>query len=354
MSELLGTTREAFDARIAELGYSRVHSSRLWKYLYREAQLDCCEMLELPPRLRARLAEEFAATPIFATRETHSSDGFTTKYLVELADGRHVETVVMRYQGRATVCVSSQAGCAIGCVFCATGQMGFGRNLTTGEILAQVLFAAATLQQSRTAEQGANPLRNVVLMGMGEPLLNYEAVIRALQILSDNAGLSLAQKRLTLSTVGVVPAIRRLADERQPYSLAVSLHAATQEERIRLVPAARAWPLQELMEACRDYTMKLGRKIFFEWTLIDRVNDHPADAQSLGELLAGMPAHVNLIPLNPIVGFAGEASQLDRAREFQAVLHARGIPSTLRQKRGIDIAAGCGQLTVSAASNEVT
>jgi 23S rRNA (adenine2503-C2)-methyltransferase len=247
----------------------------------------------------------------------------------------------MRYRDRTAACLSSQVGCALACVFCATGQLGLTRNLSPGEIVAQAVHVArmSTAHPTSTA-----PLRNVVLMGMGEPLQNYDAVLQALDILCDPGGLAIGYKQVTVSTVGVVPGIYRLADERRPYSLAVSLHAATQDERMAMLPVARAWPLGELIDACRYYTSRLRRKIFFEWTLIDGVNDSPQKAQALARLLAGIPAQVNLIPLNPTPGYVPGAPRPATVVAFQAVLQAAGIPSTVRQRRGIDIAAGCGQL----------
>jgi 23S rRNA (adenine2503-C2)-methyltransferase len=227
----------------------------------------------------------------------------------------------------------------MGCVFCATGQMGFTRHLRPGEIVAQVLHAQRTLRAR--SEAG---LRNLVLMGMGEPLHNYNAVMTALEIISDTRGLNIGPSRITISTVGVVPGILRLAEEQRPYHLAVSLHGATEEDRSALVPASRRWPLAELIAACRTYGAKTGRRIFFEWTLIAGQNDSPAQAAKLADLLAGLNAHVNLIPLNPTNGYAGAASATGAATEFQRTLRAAGLPATIRQRRGIDVAAGCGQL----------
>lgn len=322
-------------ALLAGWGIHSSHAARLWKYLYRDGASDPQEMPELPSRLRERIAA--LATPVVLrpVRTVGAADSLAEKFLLELADGQRIETVLMRYRGRVTACVSSQAGCALGCVFCATGQQGFGRNLTTGEIVAQAMHV-----------HRLDRLRNVVFMGMGEPLLNYDAVLKALEILRHPAGLAIGHKRLTLSTVGIVPGIVRLADEGQPYSLAVSLHAATQDERARMIPVAKTWPLDELVEACRYFTAKLGRRIFFEWTLIAGTNDSPDQARTLGRLLRGMPAHVNLIPLNPTAGFAGEAADVPAAHRFQEILRESGLPSTVRQRRGIEIAAGCGQLAV--------
>ncbi len=228
------------------------------------------------------------------------------------------------------------------------------RDLTSGEIVAQALhvdrLGRGTAQgKAQTAAQGfarahGQGVRNLVLMGMGEPLHNYDAVMIALDILRDRAGLALGAKHITISTVGLVPGIIRLADEERPYSLAVSLHAATQEERAAIVPAARAWPLDSLMEACRYYTSKLARKIFFEWTLIDGQNDSAEQAHALTRLLRGMPAQVNLIPLNPTAGYDGLPGRVERVRQFKSILQEHGLPTTVRQRRGIDIAAGCGQL----------
>ncbi|HEV2694849.1 MAG TPA: 23S rRNA (adenine(2503)-C(2))-methyltransferase RlmN, partial [Verrucomicrobiae bacterium] len=268
-----------------------------------------------------------------------STDGLTRKFLLRLADGQTIETVLMGFKGRHTACLSTQAGCAMGCVFCATGQMGFVRHLRPGEIVAQVRQAELA---ARVANQDG--LRNLVLMGMGEPLHNYDAVMTALEIITDRRGFNIGPGRITISTVGVVPGILRLAAEQRPYHLAVSLHGATEAERSALVPASRRWPLAELMSACRTYFDQTGRRIFFEWTLIAGANDSPEQAGRLATLLAGLDAHVNLIPLNPTGGFAGTATRSDGAKAFQQALQVAGIPSTVRQRRGIDVAAGCGQL----------
>jgi 23S rRNA (adenine2503-C2)-methyltransferase len=241
----------------------------------------------------------------------------------------------------------------MGCVFCATGQMGYTRNLTAGEIVAQAVHVARTLRCAQDREKEVPParLRNIVLMGMGEPLHNYDAVMRAIDILRDPNGLALAAERITLSTVGVVPGILRLADEKRPLHLAVSLHAATQPERAALVPVAKKWTLDQLMAACRTYSETTGRRIFYEWTLIEGKNDTPEHARAVGNLLRGLPAQVNLIPLNPTHGYNGAPTRTEAAKVFQRVLADEfSLPSTVRQRRGIDIAAGCGQLAVAAAS----
>jgi 23S rRNA (adenine2503-C2)-methyltransferase len=235
--------------------------------------------------------------------------------------------------------------------------MGYARHLTPGEIVAQAVHVARALRTS-SREKPGNPigysalglrLRNVVLMGMGEPLHNYDAVMHAIDILRDEAGLALGAERITLSTVGVVPGILRLAQEMRPLNLAVSLHAATQAGRAALVPVATKWPLDELMAACRTYSETTGRRIFYEWTLIEGKNDSAEDARAVGHLLRGLPAQVNLIPLNPTTGYAGTPTHSAAAKNFQHILATEfKLPSTVRQRRGIDIAAGCGQLAVEA------
>ena len=227
----------------------------------------------------------------------------------------------------------------MGCVFCATGQMGFVRHLRPGEIVAQVLHCRCVLRAD-----GSDGLRNLVLMGMGEPLHNYDAVMAALDIITDRRGINIGPGRITISTVGVVPGILRMAEEQRPYGLAVSLHGSTEDERSALVPASRRWPLAELIAACREYAARTGRRIFFEWTLIAGQNDSPETATRLATLLQGIDAHINLIPLNPTNRYTGLASSANSVQAFQRVLQEAGFPATVRQRRGIDVAAGCGQL----------
>ncbi|MDP2136601.1 MAG: 23S rRNA (adenine(2503)-C(2))-methyltransferase RlmN [Candidatus Didemnitutus sp.] len=351
-------TRDELLALASRWGFPGVHAARLWSYVYLEGMEAWTEMAELPARYRGKAEAELAFHRLDTADEKHSSDGFTRKYLLALADHRQIETVLMRYTGRVTACISSQVGCAMGCVFCATGQMGFMRHLTTGEIVAQAMHidavlrgthADAALAQADASSPHARHerLRNLVLMGMGEPLHNYDSVMKAIDILRDPSGLSIAGKRITLSTVGVIPGIIRLADESRPFHLAVSLHGATQAEREMLVPVAKKWPLDALMDACRYYIAKQQRRIFYEWTLIEGKNDSAENAHAVGRLLQGQLAQVNLIPLNPTAGFDGEPTGRDAAKRFQQILADYGLPSTVRQRRGIDIAAGCGQLAVA-------
>ncbi len=366
---LLGLSRADLTALTVEWGFAKIHAASLWNEIYlkgRRAAADFQPHDQMPPRYLDRVFAEVDFDLPGISRETHSSDGFTRKYLLGLRDGHRIETVLMRYSGRVTACVSSQVGCAMGCVFCATGQMGYTRHLTAAEIVAQALHVDRVLRETAPDEAApasavpalaepdhASPhhrherLRNIVFMGMGEPLHNYDEVMRAIDILRDPAGLALGARKISVSTVGVVPGIRRLTAERRPVHLAVSLHGATQEERAALVPAARKWKLDELMDACREYTTTLGRRIFFEWTLIEGKNDGEDHARAVGELLRGIPAQVNLIPLNPTFGYDGAPTHQAGARRFQDVLATYGIPSTVRQRRGIDIAAGCGQLAIA-------
>ena len=337
MFDFFTLARTDLEHPIGVWGFPSIHAVRLLKYVYREGLRLPRSMRELPSALRNRLEDEASFDDLAFCSEIESSDGFTRKYLLGLPDGCRVETVLMSFRGRATACVSSQVGCAMGCVFCATAQMGLLRQLTAGEIVQQVVHANDVL-----IAEGKEPLRNVVLMGMGEPLHNYDAVMKAIGILCEPAGLAIAPRHITLSTVGVIPGILRLVDERQPANLAVSLHSATQEERARLVPVARAWPLDELIAACRYYAQKMKRRIFFEWALIAGQNDTAEQASALGQLLRDLPSHVNLIPLNPIPNYDGLPTELTSAKQFQAILAEHGIPSTIRQRRGIDIAAGCG------------
>ena len=295
------------------------------------------EWTSLPRDLRAMLAEQLPAalTPV---AESVAHGGDTVKYLWELDGGSRIETVLMLYRDRATVCVSTQAGCAMACGFCATGQAGFTRHLTSGEIVEQVVRAA------RRARDAGRRVSNVVFMGMGEPLANEAAVWRAVERLHGDLGLS--ARHLTISTVGLVPGIRALAARPLPVNLAVSLHAANDELRDELVPVNRRYPIDALLDACTDYLRATRRRVSFEWAMIDGVNDRPGDAAELAALCRRLrpSAHVNLIPLNPTPGYPTRGTPLPRVHEFRATLEALGVNATVRQNRGTDIDAACGQL----------
>jgi 23S rRNA (adenine2503-C2)-methyltransferase len=325
-------------AELAELlaGEPRYRLDQVWAGLY--AQLATPdELTTLPKALRARLADEL---PLALTQEVRrvSDGGDTVKYLWRLADGSPIETVLMVYPDRVTVCVSSQAGCAMGCGFCATGQAGFRRQLTTGEIVEQVVRAA------REARDMGRRLANVVFMGMGEPLANEPAVWGAIERIQGDIGLS--ARHLTVSTIGIVPGIRRLAERPLPVNLAVSLHAATDAKRDALIPINQRYPIDELVRACNDYLALKGRRVSFEWALIDGVNDTDTDAAELARVCRRLrlPAHVNLIPLNPTPGWPTRGSSPTRVREFAELLVDKGVNATVRRNRGTDIDAACGQL----------
>jgi 23S rRNA (adenine2503-C2)-methyltransferase len=247
----------------------------------------------------------------------------------------------MRYEKRNTLCISTQAGCAMGCVFCATGQMGFKRHLSSGEIVAQVMYYARLLHEQNER------VTNVVLMGMGEPFHNYDNTMAAIDRLNDESGFNFGARRFTISTVGLVPFIRRFADETRQVNLAVSLHAADDETRGAMMPVNKKYPIAEVIEASKYYVHKTGRRITFEWALIYGVNDSPETARKLAALLKGMICHVNAIPLNPTTGYEGKATDRQRAEKFKETLEQAGVPCTIRMRRGIDIAAGCGQLAGS-------
>ena len=339
MASRLDLTR----AELADLlaGEPSYRVGQVWRGLHQGLEPE--EMTDLPKVLRRRLEEALA--PRSAPAATSTSDGgATVKWLWHLSDGAAVETVLMHYPERTTVCVSTQAGCAMGCSFCATGQAGFRRHLTTGEVVEQVVQARRAALPRR--------LSNVVFMGMGEPLANYGPTWAAVERLHDDLGIS--ARHLTLSTVGLVPGIRRLAGERLPVNLAVSLHAANDELRDELVPINRRWPLPVLLDACRTYVEAKGRRLSFEWALIDGVNDRPSDADELAALARPLGVHVNLIPLNPTPGYPARGTSPDGVRAFRSWVRSLGVNATVRRNRGTDIDAACGQLAGTTTSLPVS
>jgi 23S rRNA (adenine2503-C2)-methyltransferase len=337
MIERYGIDRAGLAAMLGDV--PRYRTDQVWQGLYANfATPD--EMTNLPLALRRRLDVELPAS-LTAVTESVSHRGDTIKFLWELAGGARVETVLMLYPGRATVCVSSQAGCAMGCGFCATGQAGFARHLTTGEIVEQVVRAA------RRARDGGRRASNVVFMGMGEPLANEDAVWAAVERLHGDVGLS--ARHITVSTVGIVPGIRRLAGRGLPVTLAVSLHAANDTLRDELVPINRRYPIDALLDACAAFVATRGRRLSFEWALIDGVNDRPSDAVELAALCRRLrpSVHVNLIPLNPTPGWPTPGTPPDRVFRFRDQLSTLGANVTVRRNRGTDIDAACGQLAAS-------
>lgn len=334
MSSRYQRTRDELVELLA--GEPRYRIDQVWSGLY-EHLATPEEMTNLPKALRARLDDELPCALQQEVRRV-SDGGDTVKYLWRLHDGSRIETVLMLYPDRVTVCVSSQAGCAMGCGFCATGQAGFTRQLTTGEIVEQVARAA------REARDLGRRLANVVFMGMGEPLANEPNVWAAIERIHGALGLS--ARHLTVSTIGIVPGIRRLAERPLPVNLAVSLHAANDDKRSTLIPVNNRYPIDTLLDACRDYLAVKGRRISFEWALIAGVNDTDPDAAELARLCRRLrpAAHVNLIPLNPTPGWPTVGSSPARVREFCDLLVERGINATVRRNRGTDIDAACGQL----------
>ncbi len=324
-------------AELAEIlqGEPPYRVTQVWEGLHRRVQRPD-EMTELPSPLRTTLTKALPPALHEVARQS-ADEGETTKWLWALADGAQVETVLMRYPDRVTVCVSTQAGCAMACQFCATGQAGFQRQLTQGEIVEQVAVAMRDAHPRRVS--------NIVFMGMGEPLANYDRVWGAVERLHAEMGLS--ARHLTLSTVGIVPGIRRLAAETLPVNLAVSLHAANDTLRDELVPINRRYPLALLAEACAEYVAASGRRLSIEWAMIDGVNDRESDATELAAFARPLGAHVNLIPLNPTPGYPVVGSPRARVRAFRDRLTALGVNATIRITRGAEIDAACGQLAAS-------
>lgn len=320
-------------------GQPSYRADQLWHWLYEELVVDPEEITTLPKELRRQLSKSFRFQALRAADSYSSSDGQTEKVLFSLDESEApIEAVLMEYHERRTACISTQVGCAMGCVFCATGQMGFHRHLRAGEIIEQVLHFERKLRSR------GERLTNVVVMGMGEPLHNYDATLEALDRLHDPQGFNFGARRFTISTVGLVPLIKRFTEEERPYNLAISLHAATDDARSEILPVNDRYPIEDLIEAAQEYVTSSGRRITFEWALVRDVNDNEAEAHRLADLLDDLLCHVNLIPLNPTKGYAGEATPVERAEAFQAVLVSQGIPCTIRVRRGIDIQAGCGQL----------
>ncbi len=336
MIDLYSLTLEQLADLLQSWSEPRFRAKQIWAWLYDKRVTSLDAMSNLPKSLRNRLQAETTLGSLTIEAEQTSEDG-TVKRLYRLADGQLIESVLMEYDDeRRTACISTQAGCAMGCVFCATGQMGFSRHLTSAEIFEQALFFA------RDLEARGDRLSNVVFMGMGEPFHNYDASLEAVRRLMNDLGIG--ARHITVSTVGLVPMIRRFAEEGLQVKLAVSLHAATDAERDALLPVNRRYPLSDLIQACRDYVETSGRRMTFEWTLIQGENDTPEQAHALGGLLKGLKCHVNVIPLNPTGGYHGGPSASGRIEAFIAILGEYNVPATVRIRRGIDIAAGCGQL----------
>jgi 23S rRNA (adenine2503-C2)-methyltransferase len=358
-TELLGLTREELRQLTAAWGEPAYRGSQLYHALYAERRFDLASLSNLPKQLRVRLAgETLTGLPTIEHRYL-ATDG-TIRYVLRLSDGQRIETVFMpdgdlpaislaglpeerlpgERRGRQTLCLSTQAGCAVNCYFCATAQLGLLRNLTAGEIVGQSLLA---LEDNRPT---LRPQTNVVLMGQGEPLLNYENVVRAVGLMADPNGMNLSLRHITLSTAGIVPGIRRLAGEPVRPRLAVSLNATSNEQRSQIMPINKKYPLEELLAACRDFPLRPGERLTFEYVLLGGFNDTPEDARRLVRLLAGLRAKVNLIAWNPVPELPYRAPRPDDVAEFQKVLTTNGLVGFLRRPRGQDVFAACGQLAL--------
>lgn len=356
-TDLLCLTLPQLQQWFVERGEPPFRGKQLYGWLYQRLVTDFSAMANLPKSLRSQLAQEASIGPMVVRSEQHSKDDRTRKILLELDDGKLIESVLMLYPPigessvRATVCVSTQAGCAFGCTFCATGQMGFDRHLTAGEIVAQVLFFARELRDAPWSAKGLpgsapiDHITNIVLMGMGEPLHNYDNVLQALRILNSPDGFNLGARHMTVSTVGLIPAIRKLSQEPLQVNLAISLHAPTDELRSQTMPINKKYPLEELLAACKDYIAATGRQVTFEYVLLAGVNDTAAHAHLLGELLVPLKqfAHVNCIPVNATSADYKSPSG-ESIRAFRNILFEHGVSNSVRAERGDDIAAACGQL----------
>jgi len=326
---------------LADLGQPRFHARQIFQWIYKRGHVDFADMSDLPRDLRAQLSTECAVTTPAVERMERSIDG-TTKFLLRMRDGKFIESVFIPDTPAQTFCISTQVGCAMKCAFCLTGKMGIYRNLTAGEIAGQVRVLASSLGM-------LDQRFNIVLMGMGEPLHNYEATMKALRILADEHGFGMSGRRMTLSTVGVLPALERLATEPLMPNLAISLHATTEDQRDLLVPINRKYGLKELLDACRRFPIKRRERITFEYVMLQDVNDSPEDARRLVRLLHGIRAKVNLLPLNEAPAIPFDRPSDDRVDRFARILSERGITVSVRKSRGRDIRAACGQLITDSA-----
>jgi 23S rRNA (adenine2503-C2)-methyltransferase len=336
--DLTGLELPDLEARFHTLAIEPFHARQVFRWVHKRGVTDPEQMSDLSRDLRARLASEFSTTTPRIVSRSISSDG-TQKFLIQLADGRRIESVFIPDTPAMTFCISSQVGCAMDCAFCLTGKMGFTRNLTAGEVVAQVRLLAVTLGLHETRF-------NIVLMGMGEPLHNYDQVLAACRILCHEQGLAISPRRITLSTVGLVPAIERLAREPVMPNLAISLHATTDGQRSAIVPVNRKYSLQALMDACRRIPLGRRDRITFEYVLLHDVNDSPEDARRLVKLLGQVKGKVNLIPLNAAPGIEFERPSDSRVDRFARILADGGVTVSVRKSRGRDIRAACGQLIV--------
>ena len=339
---IIGLSREEIGDRLLNLGLQKFRNGQVWHWLYHKGATSFEEMTTLSKKVRAQLGQTFSIKrPMVGEKQT-SSDG-TIKWLLKFEDGAKAETVFIPEEDRGTLCISSQVGCTLNCSFCHTGTQRLVRNLSSSELVGQILIALDELSAWPSAQVG-RPLTNIVLMGMGEPLYNLENVIKALKIIMDNEGISISKRRITLSTSGIVPEFNRCGLETD-VNLAISLHAVTDEVRDILVPINKRYPIKELMSACREYPgVSNSRRITFEYVMLKGINDSTSDARALIKLMEGIPAKINLIPFNPWPGSPYECSEKKQIEEFAKIVLKAGYPSPVRTPRGNDILAACGQL----------
>ncbi|HVL89375.1 MAG TPA: 23S rRNA (adenine(2503)-C(2))-methyltransferase RlmN [Actinomycetota bacterium] len=343
-TDLFALTRAEWRAFAADIGEPAFRGEQIHRWMHVDLAGSFDEMTNLSKPLRAGLTERFGAAFAPPAIVQTGDRGTTVKALFRFDGGALAEAVLMAYDDRATVCISSQAGCGMGCPFCATGQMGLLRNLSPGEIVSQVLWAARTLRGLDLPEDWTRRLSNVVFMGMGEPLANFDRVWESVERIHDSEGFNLSARGITISTVGVLPGMRRLAAAGLPVTLALSLHAPNDELRSTLVPLNERYPIKALLAAAREHRNAHGRRVSIEYAMIGGVNDSDDHARELARLLRGDDFHVNLIPLNPTPGFEGPGSPLKQIERFQSLLESGGINATVRRNRGTDIDAACGQL----------
>jgi 23S rRNA (adenine2503-C2)-methyltransferase len=340
-TNLLGLDRTALESFFEAIGEKKFRATQVMKWIHQLGVTDFQQMNNLSKDLRNKLAEISCVKNLAVTKDQISKDG-TRKWLLELPDGNHIETVFIPEDDRGTLCVSSQVGCALDCSFCSTGRQGFNRNLTAAEIISQVWLASQLLEEEK---KPGRKITNVVMMGMGEPLLNFDNTITAVRIMMDDFAYGLSKRRVTVSTAGVVPAMDRLGDTLD-MRLAVSLHATNDDLRNELVPVNKKYPLKELMAACRRFIDKQNTRsrITFEYVMLDGINDQPEHARELIKLLKGIPTLMNLIPFNPFEGSGYNTSSKKAVARFREILHASGMTTVVRKTRGEDIDAACGQL----------
>jgi 23S rRNA (adenine2503-C2)-methyltransferase len=334
--EIIGATLEELEEFIISFGQPRYRAQQIMEWLYQKGVTDFKEMTNLPENFRKELRRAGLSSSVLSIEGAREAKDGTKKYLFRLQDGMNIEAVYIPEEKRKTVCFSTQVGCAIGCAFCATGQKGFHRNLTAGEIVDQV---------RRIGSDRKTRISNAVAMGQGEPLANYDETLRAIKLLNADYGLGIAARHLTISTSGVVPAIYRLAEEELQINLALSLHAAQDGLRSELIPLNRTYPLATLMKSCKSYTQKTNRRITLEYIMIKGVNDGQEDLKSLSDLAGGWLCHVNLIPYNPVPDLPYQASGDQTLQHFLNTLRSKGVAASIRQERGAEVKAACGQLS---------